>query len=145
MIVLTKSTSVIFIIRWIADLLGILMNWIYIILEKIGIPNVGLAIILFTVIIYLAMTPLTVKQQKFAKLNAVMQPEIKAIQKKYQGRKDQASMQQQNDEIKAIYAKYGTSPAGSCAQLGIQLPVLFALYQVMYHAHPDYLTYIHRL
>ena len=138
-IVLTKSTT--FVIRWIADLLGLLMNGIFFLIEKIGIPNVGLAIILFTLVIYLAMTPLQVKQQKFSKLNAVMQPEIKAIQKKYQGRKDQVSMQKQNEEIQAVYAKYGVSAAGSCLQLGIQLPILFALYQVIYHI-PGYITNI---
>ena len=128
-------------IGWIADLLGLLMNGIFSVIEKLGMPNVGLAIILFTVIIYLAMTPLTFKQQKFSKLNAIMQPEIKAIQKKYQGKKDQASMQKQNEEIQAVYAKYGVSAAGSCLQLGIQLPILFALYQVIYHI-PGYITSI---
>ena len=75
MIVLTKSS--VFIIKWIADILGLLMNGIYIVLQAIGIENVGLAIILFTIVIYLALTPLTIKQQKFTRLSAQMQPEIK--------------------------------------------------------------------
>ena len=130
-----------FLIRWIADLLGILMNGIYILLDKIGIPNVGLAIILFTIIMYALMMPLTIKQQRFAKLNAVMTPEIKKIQDKYKGKRDQVSMQRQNEEIQAVYRKYGVSATGSCAQLAIQMPILFALYQVIYKI-PGYIVLI---
>ena len=85
------------------------------------------------------MTPLQIKQQKFSKLNAVMQPEIQKIQKKYNGKKDQDSMMKQNEEISAVYQKYGVSPTGSCVQLLIQMPVLLALYQVIYHI-PGYIT-----
>ena len=99
-------------------------------LELIGITNIGLSIILFTLVVYLLMTPLQIKQQKFSKLNAVMQPEIQKIQKKYNGKKDQDSMMKQNEEISAVYQKYGVSPTGSCVQLLVQMPVLLALYQV---------------
>lgn len=123
----------------IAKILGILMNAIFDILDVLHIPNIGLAIILFTIIIYLLMTPLTVKQQKFSKLSAKMNPEIQAIQKKYKNKRDDASMMAMNDETKAVYAKYGVSPTGSCVQLLIQMPVLFALYRVIY-AIPAYVT-----
>ena len=130
-----------FIIRWIADLLGILMNGIYYLLNAIGIPNVGIAIILFTIVIYLLMTPLQIKQQRFSRMNAVMMPEIKKIQEKYKNKKDQLSMQKQNEEVQAVYQKYGVSASGSCVQLLIQMPVLFALYQVIYRI-PGYITLI---
>ena len=71
----------------IARILGYIMNWIFIFLDKIGIPNIGLAIILFTIVIYMLLLPLTIKQQKFSKLSAKMSPELKAIQKKYEGKK----------------------------------------------------------
>ena len=77
------------------------------------------------------MTPMTIKQQKFQKLNSVMTPEIQAIQKKYKDKKDQQSQMAQQEEIKAVYDKYGTSPTGSCLQLLIQMPILFALYRVI--------------
>ena len=60
------------------------------------------------------MIPLTIKQQKFSKMSAVMQPEIKKIQKKYEGKKDQASMMKQQEEINLVYEKYGTSMTGGC-------------------------------
>ena len=120
------------IIGWVSEILGWMINVIYSGLELIGITNIGLSIILFTLVVYLLMTPLQIKQQKFSKLNAVMQPEIQKIQKKYQGKKDQASMMKMNEETQAVYQKYGVSPTGSCVQLAIQMPILFALYQVIY-------------
>ena len=52
----------------VAKILGYLMEGIFYVLNMIGIQNSGLSIILFTVVIYLFMTPLTIKQQKFSKL-----------------------------------------------------------------------------
>ena len=125
----------------IAKILGYLMEGIFFLLDKIGIPNIGLAIILFTIVMNLLMMPLTVKQQKFSKLNAKMQPEIQAIQKKYKGKNDNNSVMAMNEETQAVYAKYGVSPTGSCVQLLIQMPILFALYRVIY-AMPAYVTKI---
>lgn len=135
-ILLSKSTW--FIIKWVCEVLGILMNGIYIVLDKIGIPNIGLAIIFFTIIIYVILTPIQIKQQKFSKMTAVMQPELQRIQKKYQGKKDQNSQMKMNEETMAVYQKYGVSPMGSCLPLLIQMPIMFALYQVIYHI-PGYI------
>ena len=123
----------------IAKVLGYLMNGIFILLDKIGIPNIGLSIIIFTLVIYMLLLPLTIKQQKFSKLSAKMNPEIQAIQAKYKDKKDNDSMMAMQAETKAVYAKYGTSPSGSCVQLIIQMPILFALYRVIY-AIPAYVT-----
>lgn len=139
MIFLTQSDT--FIIGWVAKLLGVIMNGIFNILDLISLPNIGVAIILFTIVINLLMMPLTIKQQKFSKLSAKMNPEIQAIQKKYKDKKDQDSMMAQNQEIQMVYAKYGVSPSGSCVQLLIQMPILFALYRVI-AAMPAYVTKI---
>ena len=136
-ILLTKDTT--FIIGPVAEILGLIMNAIFNFLNLIGIPNVGLAIILFTIVIYLLLMPLTIKQQKFSKLSAIMNPEIKAIQAKYKNKKDNNSMVAMNEETKEVYAKYGVSPTGSCLQLVIQMPILFALYRVIYNM-PAYVT-----
>lgn len=127
---LTQDTT--FIIGPIATLLGYLMNGIFWVLDKIGIPSIGLSIIFFTVIIYMALMPLTIRQQKFSKLQQKMQPEISKIQAKYKNRKDQESAMRMNEEVQAVYKKYGVSPMGSCVQLLIQMPILFALYRVIY-------------
>ena len=127
------------IIKQIAWLLGQVMIWIYNVLSAIVIENIGICIIIFTVIVYTLMIPLTIKQQKFSKMQAVMQPEIQKIQKKYEGKKDQASMLKQQDEMKMIYEKYGTSMSSGCLPLLIQMPILFALYPVIQNI-PNYVT-----
>ena len=129
MILATKSGTPI--IGQIAVVMGWIMNAIYKVLDAVGIQNIGLCIIIFSILIYLCMTPLQIKQQKFSKLSAIMQPEIQKIQKKYQGKKDQDSMMKMQEEQKAVYDKYGVSATGSCVQLAIQMPILFALYQVI--------------
>ena len=137
MVMMTKVTTPV--IGWICSILGWVINGIYTLLDIVGIPNIGLAIILFTFVVYMAMMPLQIKQQKFSKMNSIMQPEIQKIQKKYKGKSDQESMMRQNEELNAVYQKYGVSPTGSCVQLLIQMPVLLALYQVIYHI-PGYIT-----
>ncbi len=62
-----------------------------------------------------------------------MNPEIQAIQAKYKGKQDQESMMKLNAETQAVYQKYGVSPSGSCIQMLIQMPILFALYRVIYN------------
>lgn len=127
-----------FIIGPISQLLGLLMNIIFDFLNYLGMPSIGLSIILFTIVIYMLMLPLTIKQQKFSKMSAKMNPEIQAVQKKYKGKQDQVSMMKMKEETDAIYAKYGTSPTGTCLPMLIQLPILFALYRVIY-AIPAYI------
>jgi len=125
----------------IAKLLGYLMEGIFFLLDKIGIHNSGLSIILFTLIIYLCLTPLTFKQQKFSKLQAKMNPELQAIRNKYKNKKDNDSVMAMNQETKAVYAKYGVSASGSCIQLLIQMPILLSLYRVIY-AIPAYVAQV---
>ncbi|MDO5455505.1 MAG: YidC/Oxa1 family membrane protein insertase, partial [Eubacteriales bacterium] len=127
---LTKYNGII--LGPIASLLGMFMNGIFFVLNKMGIPNIGLAIIIMTILIYMCMLPLTIKQQKFSKLQRKMQPELNRINKKYEGRKDSASVEKQQQEIQAVYKKYGVSATGSCVQLLIQMPILLALYRVFY-------------
>ena len=91
------------IIGQIASVMGWIMDGIYKMLDGLfGIQNIGLCIIIFSILIFAFMTPLQIKQQKFSKLSAIMQPEIQKIQKKYQGKKDQASMMKMNEEIRLL-------------------------------------------
>lgn len=120
-----------FIIDPIAKLMGIIINFIFVGLSSVGIVNLGLCIIIFTFIIKLLMLPMSIKQQKFSKMSQLVQPEIQKIQKKYKNKTDQASMMKQQEEIQALYDKYGISMSGGCLQMFIQLPILMALYQVI--------------
>lgn len=126
----------------IAKLLGILMDWIYSGISNITggrVESVVLSIVIITIIIYMCLLPLTIKQQKFSKLSQKMQPEMQAIQAKYKNKKDQASMMAMQEETQLLYQKYGISPMGSCVQMLIQMPILFALYRVFYNI-PAYLS-----
>ena len=93
-ILLTQDTGKI--LGPIAKLLGYIMEGIFFVIDQIGIPNIGLAIILFTIVMYLLMMPLTIKQQKFSKLQAKMNPELQAVQAKYKNKKDNDSMMAMN-------------------------------------------------
>ena len=126
----------------IAKGLGWIMDKIYAILSTMHIDSVPLAIVIFTIFIYICLFPLTYKQQKFSILSQKMQPEMRKIQAKYKDkRSDQAAMAAMNEETQALYDKYGISPMGSCVQIIIQMPILFALYRVFYNI-PAYLTSI---
>ncbi len=141
-ILLTRSSAPI--IGQVAYVLGIIMDLLFKFTSKFGIMNIGLSIILFTIIINLVMWPLTVKQQKSSKMMNVMQPELQAIQKKYKGKTDQTSVMRMQAETKAVYNKYGTSMTGSCGTMLIQLPILFALYQVIYRI-PAYVPSVYKV
>lgn len=124
-----SSTPIVGQISW---LLGHLMNGIFSVLSNVfHIENIGLCIIIFTIIIYTLLLPLTYKQQKASKLTVVMNPELKRIQNKYKNKKDQASMMKMQEETKMVYEKYGTSMMGGCSQLLIQLPILWGLFYVI--------------
>lgn len=126
--ILTKSGGI---LGPIASVLGIIMDFLFHITGQFGIFNVGLCIILFTIVTKMLMLPLTIKQQKSTKLMSIMNPEIQAIQAKYKGKKDNESMQRQNVELQAVYDKYGTSMTSGCLPLLVQMPILFALFSVV--------------
>ena len=130
-VMLTKTGGV---LGPVADILGWIMDLLFRFTSSFGIENIGLCIILFTLVTKVLMIPLTIKQQKSSKLMTVMQPEIAAIQKKYKGKQnDQKYAMMMQAEIKAVYEKYGTSMTGGCLPMLIQLPIIFALYRVIYN------------
>ena len=133
------------IIKQLAWLMGKVMNGIYNFLDGVfGIQNIGICIILFTIVVYTLMIPLTIKQQKWSKMQSVMGPEMQKIQKKYANRRDQASMLKQQEELNILYEKYGTSPTGGCLPMLIQLPLLFSLYPVIQNI-PKYVNGVKEL
>ncbi len=119
------------IFSFIVNIMGIIMDYIFKATSAMGIQNIGLCIILFTIVTRILMFPLSYNQGKSSRLMGALQPEIKAVQKKYAGRQDQQSMMLQQAEIKTIYEKYGVSMTGGCSQLVIQMPIIFALYRVI--------------
>ena len=90
------------------------------------IPNYGVAIILLTVMVSLLLFPLTLKQTRSMKALQVIQPEVKRIQKEYKGDRDE--MQKQ---LMGLYQEHGVNPAAGCLPLILQMPIWFALFQVL--------------
>ncbi|WP_276929798.1 YidC/Oxa1 family membrane protein insertase [Herbinix luporum] len=129
------------IVNPIASLLGLIMNAIYNFFNLFGIENIGLSIIVFTFITKTLMLPLTIKQQKFSRLQAIITPEIQKIQEKYKGKKDEASMRKLQAETQAVYARYGTNQTAGCLPMLITLPIMFALYRVINNI-PEYVSAI---
>src|SRR6476661_53599 len=90
------------------------------------IPNLGVAIILLTVLVMLVMFPLTAKQAKSMLAMQRAQPEIKKLQAKY--KQDRAKL---NEEMMKFYQENKINPLAGCLPLLVQMPVFFALYRVM--------------
>lgn len=150
MILLTTQTGFLKPIAWLlGQIFNGLFNLIYSIAgwfteEPYHVPIIGISVILFTIIVRLILLPMTIKQQKFSKLSSLMNPELQEIQAKYKDKRDQVSMMNMQAETKAVYEKYGTSPTGGCLTMLIQLPIMFALYRVIYKI-PGYVTKIRDL
>ncbi|MBP3507493.1 MAG: YidC/Oxa1 family membrane protein insertase [Lachnospiraceae bacterium] len=125
-------------------LLGKILNLIYEGFASIGIENLALCIIAFTVVVKLILLPFTLRQQRGTKINQYIQPEIQKIQKKYKNKTDQESMLKQQQETQEVYRKYGTSMTNGCLLSFIQLPIIYALYRVIYNI-PAYVPAIKQL
>lgn len=138
-VVLTTFTSVKMpgsILGPIAKLLGhvynMLFNGLY------GVMNVGvlgIAIIIFTVIVKIILFPLMVKQQKSSFKMQLLQPEIEKIKNKYKGKTDQLSQQKMTMEMQDFQKKNGINLMGGCLPLLIQLPILYALFYLFQNAY----------
>lgn len=93
------------------------------------IPNInisfGLAIIVFTILIKIALLPLSIKQTKSTSKMSAIQPEMKKVQAKYKSDPKKAQ-----EEVMKLYKENGVNPMGGCLPLLIQMPILFALFAV---------------
>lgn len=127
-----------------AWILGIILNGIYELVSLLGVHNIAICIVLFTIVIRMIMLPLTIKQQKFTKLSTKMNPELTAITEKYKGKKDEVSQRRMQAETQEVYQKYGATPFSGCLPLLITLPIMFALYRVIYKI-PAYVTDIYAM
>ncbi len=103
--------------------------WIY---SLVG--NYGVAIILLTVGIRIVLFPLmhtsTVSMRKMAKV----QPRVKEIQTKYKKKNDPQARSKMSQETMALYKEEGVNPMAGCLPVLVQLPILWALYQLFLHA-----------
>lgn len=111
--------------------------WIHTALTAVGLgAGSGIAwvisIVLLTMVVRTLIVPLFLKQVKSSRGVQAMQPEIKKLQEKYKGKTDPASRQRMMEEQQALYKKYGTNPLASCFPILVQMPILFAMYRVIF-------------
>jgi YidC/Oxa1 family membrane protein insertase len=96
------------------------------------IPNWGVAIILLTVLLRVLLYPVNHKQMVSMKKMQDIQPKVEAIKRKYKkSAKDMEERNAMNQEIMALYKDQGVNPMGGCLPLLIQIPILWAFYNLL--------------
>ena len=109
--------------EFISNLIIQIIQTIYHLLESIGYPSFGLAIVLMTVIIKIVLFPLTKKQIESTRAMMKIQPKMDEIRKKYKN--DPTRL---NQELAKLYKENNMNPLAGCLPLLIQMPILFGMY-----------------
>jgi YidC/Oxa1 family membrane protein insertase len=106
------------------------LAWLIVNINK-GIKNYGFTIIILGLLLRLILAPFTQKTAMQSENMKAMQPEMDRINKKYEGKTDQDSMQKKSMETMQLYKKYGVNPFSSCLFGFIQIPLLMAFYEAI--------------
>jgi YidC/Oxa1 family membrane protein insertase len=125
------------VLNWLYDAVGSVLVFFHSILTGIGLGTDsgvtwGLSIVLLVVAMRLLLFPLFVKQVKSQRAMQVLQPKIKALQQKHKG--DRETL---NREMMALYKEHGANPLSGCLPIVLQLPIFFALFQVLNSLRPS--------
>jgi len=120
-------------LKWLVELVLVAWHWVF---TSIGLPAADgitwvLSIIGLVVVVRSALIPLFVKQIKSQRKMMEIAPELRKVQEKYRGKKDQLSREAMSRETMALYKKHGTSPVSGCLPLLVQMPVFFSLFSVL--------------
>jgi YidC/Oxa1 family membrane protein insertase len=123
-------------IKWVVELLLVGFHWLF---TTLGMDtNAGatwvLAIVGLVIVVRAALIPVFVRQIKSQRKMLEIAPELKKIQDKYKGKRDQYSRENMSRETMALYGKHGTNPLSSCLPLLLQMPIFFALFSVLNEA-----------
>ena len=120
-------------LKWLVEL--VLVGW-HSLLTAIGMPGADgltwvLSIVGLVIVVRAALIPLFVRQIKSQRKMMEIAPELRKVQEKYRGKKDQLSREAMSRETMALYKKHGTTPVSSCLPLLVQMPIFFALFSVL--------------
>src|SRR5690606_36396942 len=126
-------------IKWVIELILVAFHWL---LTSAGLdPASGytwvLSIVGLVLVVRAALIPIFVRQIKSQRKMLEVAPQLKKIQDKYRGKKDQFSREAMQRETMALYQKAGTNPLSSCLPLLIQMPIFFSLFSVLNEARND--------
>jgi YidC/Oxa1 family membrane protein insertase len=114
------------------------------------VHNYGLAIIILTLLLTLLLFPFRLKQMVSMKKMQAIQPKVKEIQEKYKRyKKTDPKRAEMNQELMALYREHNVNPLGGCVPLILQMPLLFAFYQLLAQSielrQAPFLLWIHDL
>ena len=120
-------------IRWVIEAV---LAGSHAVLESLGMdPASGAAwffsIMVLVLLVRAALIPVFVRQIKSQRRMMEIAPDLKKIQDKYKGKKDQFSREAMSRETMALYSKAGTNPFSSCLPLLLQMPIFFGLFRVL--------------
>ncbi|MEJ1093011.1 membrane protein insertase YidC [Microbacterium istanbulense] len=120
-------------LKWVVEMILVAWHWL---LTAIGMPSADgltwvLSIVGLVIVVRLAVFPLFVKQIRSQRKMMEIAPELRKVQEKYKGKRDQLSREAMSRETMALYKKHGTTPVSSCLPLLIQMPIFFSLYSVL--------------
>lgn len=120
-------------IRWVIEAV---LAGAHAMLEAVGMnPEAGitwfLSIAALVLVVRAALIPVFVRQIKSQRRMMEIAPDLKKIQDKYKGKKDQFSREAMSRETMALYSKAGTNPFSSCLPLLLQMPIFFGLFRVL--------------
>ncbi len=123
-------------LKWVVELLLVAFHWLF---SQMGIAGLGfddgltwvLSIVGLVLVVRAALIPIFVRQIKSQRKMLEVAPQLKKIQDKYKGKKDQFSREAMSRETMAMYKKTGTNPLSSCLPLLLQMPIFFALFSVL--------------
>jgi YidC/Oxa1 family membrane protein insertase len=118
---------------WFVSAIMVGVEWL---LTRIGMSDTSgwtwvLSIVGLVIVLRVLLMPLFVKQIRSQRRMQMLQPELMKIQKKYKGKKDEASRKAMTEESFALYKKHGTNPFASCLPILIQMPFFFALFRIL--------------
>ncbi len=120
-------------LKWAVELILVAWHWLF---TTVGLPEASgitwiLSIVGLVIVVRASVFPLFVRQIKSQRKMMEIAPEMKKVQEKYRGKKDQLSREAMSRETMALYKKHGTSPMSSCLPLIVQMPIFFALFSVL--------------
>ncbi len=120
-------------LKWLVELVLVAWHWLF---TAIGLPPADgltwvLSIVGLVIVVRSALIPLFVRQIKSQRKMMEIAPELRKVQEKYKGKRDQLSREAMSRETMALYKKHGTTPVSSCLPLLVQMPIFFALFSVL--------------
>ena len=126
-------------IKWVIELILVAFHSMW---DFFGLdPDAGvtwvLSIVGLVIVVRAALIPIFVRQIKSQRRMLEVAPQLKKIQDKYKGKKDQYSREAMSRETMELYKKTGTNPLSSCLPLLLQMPIFFGLFSVLNDAQHD--------